>query len=159
MFRKTRRDKFGWLLLVSLLIAGISASDAAAERAGSEIHNQLVLAGVRIAWQTTLPLRFTDSIKSYHLIDEYLYAIGADGSIRGVRADTGRHIWTKPIAKPLETIYAPQAYHTKEMDAVAITRLTDLILLDPKTGDELGRHVSASRPGSQPWDGRGDGAV
>ncbi|MHC4441084.1 MAG: outer membrane protein assembly factor BamB family protein [Planctomycetota bacterium] len=140
MFIKLAGNNFGPWLLVNLSIAVISVSDAKAEKTGSRIHNQLVNAGARIAWKTSLPLRFTDSIKSYHLIDQYLYALGTDGNLRGIRAHTGQHIWTKPIAKPLETIYPPMSYHTKDMHALAITRLTDVLILDPETADQLKRY-------------------
>ncbi|UCD28058.1 MAG: PQQ-binding-like beta-propeller repeat protein [Planctomycetota bacterium] len=129
-----------WLLSVSLFMSGIFWPVAMADGTEPQMYDQLALAGARIAWRVTLPLRMTASIKSYHLVEGYIYAIGVDGKVRTVRADTGDHIWTKPLAEPFETLWPPVSYHDSEMDAVVFTRIGDVLFLDSKTGEELKRY-------------------
>ena len=87
----------GWAVILGAV--GPGAAEAAAPL-GPWRPEQMALAGARIAWQVHLPMGYTTSIKSYHLVDGYLYGLGTDGYVRAIRADTGEYVWTQKLAEP-----------------------------------------------------------
>ncbi len=138
------------LLIVGLAAAGVQA----AAPLGPWTGEQLRLAGVRTAWQTSLPLGFSATIRSYHLVDGYIYAVASTGVIYAVRADTGEYAWARKVAEEFETLWPPVSASltltTDEADdhevamghtmlSVAITRVRDVLFLDPRNGTELRR--------------------
>ncbi|HSW46480.1 MAG TPA: PQQ-binding-like beta-propeller repeat protein, partial [Phycisphaerae bacterium] len=101
--------------------------------------SRIAMAGAAEAWQTQLPLGYTQKILSYHLVGGNLYAIGVDGEVRAIRADTGEHIWTRPVARAFETIWPPVAASLEGQPAVVFTLVREAVFLDPLTGWELKR--------------------
>ena len=126
------------LALLAGLVAAAAGSPAAADRRSGGVYGPLARAGARLAWQVALPLKFTTSIRSYHLVDEYLYAIGTDGRVRAVRADTGEHVWTMRITEPGTGLWPPTAYRSFDVNAVVFTLGDDVLFLAPATGLEVG---------------------
>jgi hypothetical protein len=98
----------------------------------------LYAAGATRAWSTNLGLRLTTQIRSYHLLDEYLYAIGSDGAVRSIRADTGEFVWTREVTRPGAKPWRPTAYESLGVRAAVFTRLDDVVFLDPATGFQVG---------------------
>jgi len=96
----------GWTVLLGA--AGPGAAGAGTPL-GPWPPEQMALAGARVAWQVHLPMSYTASIKSYHLVDGYLYGLGTDGYVRAVRADTGEYVWTRKLGEPFDTIWPPVA--------------------------------------------------
>jgi len=144
MSNKSRSYEYGMVPLLLTVMLAFWLVATFVDLAQAAERDRLVKAGARNAWQVSFPLRSIDTIKSYHLVDEYLYAIGTDGKVRAVRADIGKIAWTRPLAEPMETLYGPVTYHTSDMNAVVFTRLTDLLFLDPQRGDELKRYPFSS---------------
>ena len=123
----------------SILLAMAVATSAFAGPLGPWSGSQMALAGAAQVWRTQLPLGYTQSIQSYGLVGGYLYALGSDGCVRAVRPDTGEHIWSRPVAQPLDTLWPPAAGRLEGAPAVVFARLEDAIFLDPLTGRELKR--------------------
>jgi len=148
----------GWAVILGAVGPGVAW---AATPLGPWPPEQMALAGARVAWQVHLPMSYTASIKSYHLVDGYLYGIGTDGYVRAIRADTGEYVWTQKLAEPFDTLWPPVAARlevvrkeagdspkeageseaeesVKEtVDAVVFTLVRTAVFLDPKTGLEL----------------------
>ena len=137
-----RSDGCGWgwrpALAVGLAAAVVGLVAEAVPRRSGGVDGPLGRAGARLAWQVALPLKFTTSIRSCHLVDEYLYAIGTDGRVRAVRADTGEHVWTRRITQPGVGLWSPTAYRSFDVNAVVFTRGDEVLFLDPATGLEVG---------------------
>ncbi len=127
---------FRLALLAGLLAASAAPGSAAARRPGG-YYGPLARAGARLAWRTPLPLKCTGAIRSYRLLDEYLYAIGADGKVWAIRADTGERVWTRRLARPEEKLWPPTAYRSPDLRAVVFTSLDKAVFLDPATGLEI----------------------
>lgn len=92
---------------------------------------------VEVAWQIQLPARQTMSFKSFHLLEGQIYAMATDGSVVVVRADTGELVWSRKLADEGSTVWPPVMYRTQSMHAVVFGRISDVILLDPRTGAPL----------------------
>jgi hypothetical protein len=141
MIRSVARHYTGnvltWLAAVALSLT--TARPAPADPLGPWAGSQIAMAGAAEVWRTQLPLGYTQKIKSYHLLGGYLYAIGDDGAVRAIRADTGRHVWTQRLAAPFETLWPPVAAVLPEGPAVLFTRTSDVLFLDIQTGRELKR--------------------
>jgi len=133
------------------LVAGavIPVATVTADPPPASAPDRLAAAGARLAWRVPLALPFTASIRSYHLVDEYLYAIGSDGVVRSIRADTGQHLWTRQLVDAGETLWPPTAYHSAELGAVVFTRLLNVLLLDPATGSDRENRDQNGRAGSR----------
>lgn len=151
----------GWAVVVAL---AAPQAVQAAEPLGPWSGEQMALAGARLAWQIDLPLPHTVAIRSYHQVDGYLYALGSDGFVRAIRADTGEFAWTRQLAGPYETVWPPVSArlvlmdekketpadkgesgqteeaskaNEKTVDAVVFTLLRSAVFLDPKSGKLL----------------------
>lgn len=96
-------------------------------------------AGVRQAWQVLVPLNNVNHIRSWWLVDEYLYAFGTDGKVRAIGAATGEHLWTLPLVEPLASISPPVSYHTDGVRGVVFTVRDIALFLNPATGTTLTR--------------------
>ncbi len=144
-----------WAAHWTLLFAGLTAAAAhAAGPLGPLAGPQMGLARVRTAWHTSLPIRLSASIRSYHLVDGYIYAIASTGVVYAVRADTGEYAWARKVAEEFEVIWPPVSANLTltadeagahdlaighSMHAVAFTRVRDVLFLDPRNGTELRR--------------------
>ena len=123
----------------SIFLAMAVASPAFADPLGPWSGSQVALAGATQVWRTQLPLGYTQAIRSYDLVGGYLYALGDDGWIRAVRPDTGEHIWSRPVARPLDALWPPAAGRVAGAPAVVFALLENAVFLDPLTGRELKR--------------------
>jgi len=116
-----KRRNYKWVLSV---VGGWAAAVAltcpsavqAAKPLGPWSGERMALASARVAWQIELPMRHTVAIRSYHLVDGYLYGLGSDGFVRAIRADTGEYAWTRQLAEPFETIWPPVSARLVVMD-------------------------------------------
>lgn len=103
----------------------------------------------QVVWEIKLPSSQTMSFRSYHLIEGRIYAMGTDGTVIAVRADTGQVAWMRALADENDALWPPVAYHTQEKDAVVFTRLDDVVLVDPKTGVPI-QTLRLSKPSIHP---------
>lgn len=87
-----------------------------------------------VAWRTHLPLRHVDSIRSYHLVGGYLYAMGSDNTVHAVRPDTGDYLWSLKLADELQTLWPPTAHRGPDGDDAVFTLLSEVLVLSPETG-------------------------
>lgn len=102
-------------------------------------RDDLHRADARLVWKTHLQLKMTTDISACHRVDAHLYAMGTDGRVRALRADNGRYLWTRELARPTGIVFPPTAFRSLDVRAVVFTRATDAIFLDPATGRLLGR--------------------
>lgn len=114
-----------------------------------ELGTQLAREGIRLVWQITLPVSHSVSIRSFHLIEENLYALASDGKVHCVRADIGRYLWVQQVIGKTDTFWPPAVYPASWGDelggeAVAFTRLNDVIFLHPASGTKLGTRKGES---------------
>jgi hypothetical protein len=91
----------------------------------------------RTAWQIQLPAGATMQFSGYYLLDGRIYAIGTDGAVVAVRADTGEVAWIRKVVEEFDELGRPVAYRTKSREAILFARLDDVLILDPKTGLQL----------------------
>lgn len=91
----------------------------------------------RIVWQTHLPSSAISSVQSYHLVEGRIYALTTDGVVHAVRADNGELAWTRRYVDEGDTLRPPLAYHSDDLNAVAMTRLHDVIFVEPERGFEV----------------------
>ena len=99
---------------------------------------QLRRARVRRAWHVSLPLKLTTKIDAYHLVGGFLFAVGTDGRVRAVRADTGELAWTRQINTPgSSALWAPISAWLDNQHVIVFTRPSDLLFFDPITGFEV----------------------
>lgn len=85
------------------------AAPTAARPTSTWSKEALTLAGGYVAWETDLPLRYTARIRDYALVEGYLLATGTDGIVRAFRADTGVPVWTRRVAREMESFWGPIA--------------------------------------------------
>jgi outer membrane protein assembly factor BamB len=111
-----------------------AAAHAANPRGGPWAAGELARLDAQLAWYFPMPLASTVSISSYTLLDGYLYAIGTDGKVRALRADTGEFLWTVQISGPATQIFPPAAARTQTTDDVAFTLLVEVVFVDRNTG-------------------------
>lgn len=88
----------------------------------------------RVAWEIHLPSAQVALFKSYHLLEGRIYAMGTDGTVVAVRADTGEVAWIRALADEGDALYPPVTYRSQEKDAVVFGRLNDVVLLDSRSG-------------------------
>jgi hypothetical protein len=91
-----------------------------------------------VAWEIQLPGGQTRSFLSYHLLEGRIYAMGVDGSVVAVWADTGRIAWIRKLAGEFDALWPPVVYRTQAAEGVVFTRLNEVILVDAKTGVPMG---------------------
>jgi len=127
-------SRIGLFLLVCMLM-----SATATESVGQFASGSLAAAGARTAWKISFPLRSIDSVRSYCLLEEYLYALASNGKVYAIQVDTGRYAWGRPLTDAGDTLWPPVAYHEEDMDAVVFTRLTDVVFINQNTGEILKR--------------------
>lgn len=111
------------------LIGAASATSDAAESASQ--------AGLRLAWSTTVPMRFTSEIHGWHLVDDNIYAMGSDGLIRVVRAATGELAWMRKFNTDFVKLPGPRPFRKGATRGVVFTNIANLVFLNPATGEEL----------------------
>lgn len=131
----------GWLS--GLLLSAGSGISLAQPVEREELGPRLAQAGARLAWQISLPLGHSDSIRSYHLMEENIYALAGDGKAHCVQADIGRYRWVRQVVGKTDAFWPPVLYPALwgdelEGDAVAFTRLNDVIFFRFATGTKIG---------------------
>ncbi len=126
-----------WTLALCVLGMGGSPAAAASRESPSLARAELAAGGASVAWRVELSLRSVDSIASYDLVDGILYAMGTDGVVRAIRADTGRVIWIRMVMDPPFVARPPTSVRAGGLDAAVFTRAADVVLYDAMTGDAL----------------------
>ena len=128
---------FGFLLAIGTLPAARPAAAASPE--GPPIVESPAQAGVGLAWQIHLPLRSVDAVGAIHLTDTYLLVLRTDGLARSVRADTGELAWSRWVAQEGDTVWGPISCRHEGVEALALTRLNDVLFLERETGHLISR--------------------
>lgn len=106
--------------------------------------------GAQLAWSLSLPLRQTAAIRSYHLLNEYLYAIGTDGAVRCARADNGAFLWNLQVTRAGETLWPPQTYtDPKDGEMLVFVSLNEALFVRSENGSEV-RRVRLRSPSAAP---------
>jgi len=125
--------RFGGVAVLAVVIVVVTAVSPAA----GQSPQQLRRAGMRQAWRVSLPLKMTTKIDAYHLVGGHLFAIGTDGQVRAVRADTGELVWTRQINTPgSSALWAPISAWIDNKHVIVFTRPSDLLFFDPAGGYE-----------------------
>jgi len=116
----------------------LSAVHARGDRSRPAFGSALTLAGAHTAWEIQLPLKYTDRITSYQLVDGMIYALAEDGTVRSLRADTGRPLWTRRLVESFAFLRGPQpAILPDGRRAVTFTLARHVLVLDPGSGREI----------------------
>lgn len=123
-------------LALLLAFAAVGVPTVVAKSRQRTLYDRLWQANTHITWRGSIPLRLTASIRSCHLVNEFLYAIGTDGKVSCLRADTGELLWSRRLAAEAETLWPPVAYQSGNVEAVVFAQLNKVLFLDPATGDE-----------------------
>lgn len=125
--------RFGGVAVLAVVIVVATAVSPAA----AQSPQQLRRAGMRRAWRVSLPLKMTTKIDAYHLVGGHLFAVGTDGQVRAVRADTGELVWTRQINTPgSSALWAPISAWIDNKHVIVFTRPSDLLFFDPAGGYE-----------------------
>ncbi len=128
------------LLAFTITVCLYSAAPIHAETAalGPYRGGEIARAGTRTAWQLQLPLRFTDRIETWGLVDGLLYARFEDGTVQAVRADTGRAAWVRSIVQPMSMLHGPTGAHMDDgVRAVVFTLIDEVRILERDTGQPI----------------------
>lgn len=121
----------------------------------------LAKAGLQYYWQAKVPLRDSEQIACFWLLDEKLYCFTNTNHLVAVDALRGIVLWRYPAADPGKTVYRPCHYDKlpmsekapnidgiqkpnpvaglKARDAVLINGITDVLVLNRTTGDLIRR--------------------
>ncbi|NLX13151.1 MAG: PQQ-binding-like beta-propeller repeat protein [Phycisphaerales bacterium] len=139
--RRTVVGVVGVLGLLLCMNSGVSLAQPAGQvdSAGA----RLAQAGVQLAWQISLPLAHSVSIRSYHLMEENIYALASDGKVHCVRADIGRYRWVCQVVGKTDTLWPPVLYPASWGDelggaAVGFTRIHDVVFFSTVGGIKVG---------------------
>jgi len=126
-------------LVVFLVVAAPPAEDLAAASIQGRPPESWASAGVRQIWRASVPLNNVNHIRSWYLVDEYLYGFGTDGKVRAIDAMTGEHVWTQQMVDPLSDMFPPVSWQAGDVRGILFTVRDMLLFLNPATGTQLHR--------------------
>ncbi len=165
-----------WLTVcLCVVLVGISLAGCTKPQ---KLHEDvLVNAGLQTYWEFQLLLAPDESLAEIHRVDDRLYCLTDRNSLIAIDAKTGLREWTRKIAQPGQTVFAPthadrvmladkvtgvagitnpsKAPHPKIYDTVMINTLSHVLVMDRTNGRVIRKiafDFSANTSGSS--DGR-----